>query len=63
MCNCKLLPGPGMTKAQADFISCLLAAAVAAAPVFLQALMNCLSGGNEGTGNDAYTPGDRTRCK
>jgi len=62
MCKCNLTPGPGMTRAQADFIGCLMTAAITAMPVFLQALMSCLSGGGGGSKDDKYQPGDRPRC-
>lgn len=44
----------------ANFGQCALQAAFAAAPVFLKALMDCLTGNDPPS--DGYTPGDRTRC-
>jgi len=62
MCTVKIQAGPGMTRAQADFIGCLMTAAITAMPVFLQALMGCLSATPPPGDDDAYTAGDRTRC-
>lgn len=45
--------------ASADFISCLMTAAIAALPQFLEAFMGCLAGATPGPG---YQPGDRVRC-
>jgi len=46
-------------KPQQDFFSCLMSAAIAALPAFLEAFMACLGGGSTpGT----YKPGDRRRC-
>jgi len=47
-----------MPEADARFIDCLLAAVLAALPVFLEALMKCIAGG----GASDYCPGDRDRC-
>lgn len=44
---------------QADFIGCLIAAAIATMPQFLDALMKCLAAPG---GSDDYKPGHRTRC-
>ncbi len=43
----------------ADFFTCLFPALIAAAPIFIQSLMNCLGGG--GASCD-FNPGNRTRC-
>jgi len=51
-----------MTKAQADFVGCLMNAVLAALPVFLQSLMGCLAGGNNPGQHDEYKPGARPRC-
>jgi len=63
MCCVKVIPGPGLTQPQADFIGCLMTAAITAMPVFLQALMTCLGGGNGSGADDKFAPGDRERCK
>ncbi|GAH71247.1 unnamed protein product, partial [marine sediment metagenome] len=44
----------------ANFGQCALQAAFAAAPVFLKALMDCLTGVAPPSGG--YLPGDRSRC-
>lgn len=62
MCCVKITAGPGMTQAQADFIGCLMTAAITAMPVFLSALMKCLSGGNGTSDDHQYAPGERERC-
>lgn len=50
-----------LTRAQGDFVSCLLTAVLAAAPTFLGAFMDCLGSGSA-PGPDGYTPGERNRC-
>jgi len=62
MCCCKVIPGPGMTQKQADFIGCLLTATLTATPVFLDALMNCLAGGGASPDPTDFRPGERIRC-
>ncbi len=47
-------------NASQAFITCLMAAAVAAVPAFLEGLMKCLATGGPSTG---YDPGDRDRCQ
>jgi len=62
MCSVHVDPGPGMTRAQADFVGCLMTAVLEALPVFLASLMGCLSSAPTPGEDDAYKPGDRTRC-
>lgn len=63
MCKCSIVPGPGLTQPQADFMGCLITAALAAAPVFFKALMDCLGAGGQPGGDDQFEPGDRVRCQ
>lgn len=62
MCCVKVTPGPSITKAQADFIGCLMTAIFTAAPTFLSAFMNCMAGGNGNGESGKYNPGTRERC-
>ena len=48
-------------NAHPKVIECIMAAALAAVPVFLEALMKCLSGTTP-PGN-GFNPGDRPRCQ
>jgi len=51
-----------MTQAQADFVGCLLTAAMTALPVFLQAFMGCITNSNPPDPEEPYKPGTRERC-
>jgi len=62
MCKIDVTPGPGITRAQADFVGCLMTALLAALPSFLENLMTCLRGNTPPAPGDAYKPGDRPRC-
>lgn len=50
-----------LTKAQGDFVGCLLTGVLAAMPTFLAAFMDCLAGGIT-PGPGLYKPGGRDRC-
>jgi len=52
---------PSARKAQQDFIGCMMTAALACLPYFLEAFVKCISGGGS-SGGDTYKPGDRNRC-
>jgi hypothetical protein len=55
------LPDVPLTDAQADFMSCMLGAVLAALPAFLEAFMKCL--GTTGNGSqDGYNPDTAQRC-
>lgn len=62
MCKCQMTVPPGWTKAQADFVSCLITGVVTAMPYFLDSFLQCLAGNGSSGGDDVYQPGDRTRC-
>lgn len=52
----------GMTaEQQADFMSCLMTAAVAVLPAFLAAMLKCMAG-QAAPPTTGFDPGDRTRC-
>jgi len=55
-------PDLRLTRPQADFISCLMSAVIAALPSFLEAFMGCLAGPGPSPGDDDYDPGTRNRC-
>ena len=51
-----------LTRAQADFIGCLMTALISALPCFIEGVLACLAGGGPSTDDDDYDPGNRTRC-
>ncbi len=61
MCMCRFESEALKVNVQIDpqpnFVQCILPALMAALPVFLQAFMECVTGGASD-----YQPGDRQRC-
>ena len=58
---CATNAGIGLHPQAADFVGCLLVAAMAVLPEFIMAMTTCLTSTDNPPSAD-YDPGDRNRC-